>query len=338
MRGQIISIWHVCFFFLLATGSVQAANLLVVNDSYGIPASRILTVEAFGVLNNDSLDGLNAGEQGVTTTLITNVSKGSLTCPDNSALQLCADGSFEYTPNPSFNGEDTFQYQAEAATGETAIATVTLSACSGGPTIFSCWQKNSYLNKLSELSYSFFSEGFEGGAWDIVRTPDLGAAITAPSIISKGITWTSNHPNTNGISTVSGAARTGQWGGFDPVHGLATGTTTECDVDVPPISCRPHDGLSGSGTALHGVGGYFSGTIGANIAIVLDGTNQISIGRLPDSGHHFFAVIDTAGFSAFEFRELDGKVGQELFIFADDFTIATTGVLPNDPPVLAMIG
>jgi len=41
-------------------------------------------------------------------------------------------------------------------------------------------------------------------------------------------------------------------------------------------------------------------------------------------------VIDTrpAGFTQFEFREVDGKVGQALFIFADDFTLLTPAPSP----------
>jgi flagellar basal-body rod modification protein FlgD len=41
--------------------------------------------------------------------------------------------------------------------------------------------------------------------------------------------------------------------------------------------------------------------------------------------YEFFGAIDVrpGGFSEFEFRELDGKVGQSLLIFADDFTVLT---------------
>jgi hypothetical protein len=48
-----------------------------------------------------------------------------------------------------------------------------------------------------------------------------------------------------------------------------------------------------------------------------------------DHGHHFFGVIDRgSGFRKFSFVETDGKVGNELLIFADDFTFATA---PNIP-------
>ncbi|MBT8440002.1 MAG: DUF5011 domain-containing protein, partial [Gammaproteobacteria bacterium] len=54
---------------------------------------------------------------------------------------------------------------------------------------------------------------------------------------------------------------------------------------------------------------------------------------------HFMGVIDTAGINAFEYRELEGKVGQFLYIFGDDFTFATSATPPiNNAPILAPIG
>ena len=80
-----------CLFFL-ATGCAHAA-LETVDDSYGIPASGVLLVEPFGVLDNDTLDGQNAGENGVTAKLHTNVTKGTLSCPAGGS-GICDDGSF----------------------------------------------------------------------------------------------------------------------------------------------------------------------------------------------------------------------------------------------------
>jgi hypothetical protein len=67
--------------------------------------------------------------------------------------------------------------------------------------------------------------------------------------------------------------------------------------------------------------------MGASIVLVLDGNvnNQIGLGKLPGPGHQFFGVIDDSatGFTEFEFREVDGKVGQQRLIFGDDFTLAS---------------
>jgi len=186
--------------FLLATGIAHAAILVAVDDSYGIPLSQALQVEPFGVLENDTLDGENAGENGVTATLLTSVGKGTLTCP-GVGPGLCSDGSFEYTPGAVFDGADTFVYQAVSATETSTPTTVALSACSGGPQLFSCWHESAYLAKLAELGYSTFQEGFEGAAWNVARSPD-----SVNSVTSQGIVWTSNHTATNNIATGSGPA------------------------------------------------------------------------------------------------------------------------------------
>jgi len=204
------------------------------------------------------------------------------------------------------------------------------NACTDeGAGIFSCWTESAYRAKLAELGYGTYLEGFEGTSWDTVRST-FNTTNRAAEIISQGITWTSNHPETNNITTGGGPALSGMWGGYDPLHGVASGSSTTCDVDNPAQSCLFHDGLSGKillgGDSLHGVGAYITGTTGANIDIILDGVTRVSIGKLPDTGFQFMGVIDSAvpGFTGFEFQEQDGKVGQERQVFFDNFIIATS--------------
>jgi VCBS repeat-containing protein len=47
--------------------------------------------------------------------------------PQNGILSLGADGSFTYTPNPDFNGTDTFTYQVSDGVATSTIATVTIT-------------------------------------------------------------------------------------------------------------------------------------------------------------------------------------------------------------------
>ncbi len=321
---------------LFFVADLAHAQLLAQDDSFGIPFGQPLLVEALGVLNNDTLDGET--DIGLTAELVTPVTNGTLTCPDV-APGLCADGSFQYIPGPGFSGTASFTYQALDGATPSAAATVTLTDCAEvSPLIFSCWLESSYRAKLTELGYSTFLESFEGSVWDSVRST-FDTINSAPEITSQGITWTSNHPLDTTITTGAGPALTGSWGAYDPSHGFATGSTTECDVDTPPPNCLYHDGLSGKiapggdlgGDKLRGVGGYITGTTGANIAIILDGTTQVNVGALPDPGFHFFGLIDgtLSGFNGYEFRELDGKIGQARYIFGDDFIIATTSPPQN---------
>ncbi|MDW8419901.1 MAG: Ig-like domain-containing protein, partial [Chitinophagales bacterium] len=71
------------------------------NDNYTVPEDGVLTISAPGVMANDfDPDG------GIIT-----VSTPQITGPSNGTLTLNSNGSFTYTPNPNFNGLDTFVYR-----------------------------------------------------------------------------------------------------------------------------------------------------------------------------------------------------------------------------------
>jgi hypothetical protein len=288
------------------------------------------------VLDNDLLDDESAGESGATADLVTGVSHGSLALNPN--------GSFTYSPDSGFDGTDQFVYRVSFG-GVSDEASVTLSACTGGPQLFTCWKRGAFIAKAKELGHPRFVEGFEDDAvWGSARSPDTVLAVS-----SRGFEWRANDfdpthtdppqpppPPPNHITTGSGAARTGQWGIFDLGHGYATGTSVECDVDNPDAHCLYHDGVtirreSGSGP-LFGAGGWFDGTYGANVAIVLDGDwqNPIGGGKIGVGALQFFGVIDAGptGFTKIQFRETGGKIGQQLLIFADDFTLLAERNVP----------
>jgi hypothetical protein len=83
------------------------------DDAYGIDEDTMLTVAAAGVLANDVGGG----------TLFAVL----LTGPTNGSLTLNADGSFGYTPNPDFNGIDSFTYVASNGSAQSAAATVVIT-------------------------------------------------------------------------------------------------------------------------------------------------------------------------------------------------------------------
>jgi VCBS repeat-containing protein len=70
---------------------------------------------ALGVLANDS----DPDSATLTATAVDQ--------PANGTLALSADGSFTYTPNVGFSGQDTFTYQAGDGTDTSAPATVTIT-------------------------------------------------------------------------------------------------------------------------------------------------------------------------------------------------------------------
>jgi hypothetical protein len=305
--------------------TVVGAQLVAVDDSYGVPVAQPLVVETPGVLDNDSYNGEPAEDGGAVAELRVGPVFGNLVCESNAGIKLCPDGSFTYTPGVDFPGSDTFTYRATVGE-EQAEATVTLSACDGGPTVFVCWKEAEFLVKLSELGFGVFREGFEDDqAWALARSP-----FTAPSVVSQGIKWESNHPAPpaeNEITTGPGPARSGEWGVFDPSHGFATGTAQLCDVDNPPEHCLSKDGFTGirkpGENMLYAAGGYFTGSAFPKLVMILDGGEPIALGSAPN-GFQFYGVINTLGFESFRIEETDGKIGQARFVYAADFTFGTS--------------
>src|SRR5204863_4959098 len=85
------------------------------NDSYSVSAGATLTVNASGVLANDT----DADGDNLTASLAGGVSHGS--------LSFNANGSFSYTPTSGYLGPDSFTYRASDGITNSAAATVSLS-------------------------------------------------------------------------------------------------------------------------------------------------------------------------------------------------------------------
>jgi VCBS repeat-containing protein len=99
---------------IVDVGSWEDPSPRLVNDEYAMDEDEPLTVAAPGVLANDR-DPLG----GALTARVSGP-------PAHGTLTLNEDGSFVYTPNRDYNGEDTFTYTASNGSGY-AWATVTLT-------------------------------------------------------------------------------------------------------------------------------------------------------------------------------------------------------------------
>lgn len=85
---------------------------IAVNDAFS--GDQNTTINGNVLINDSDLDG-----DPLTTTLLTDVSKGSLVFNNN--------GSFTYTPNSGFSGSDTFEYTLSDGKGGSDIGTVNLT-------------------------------------------------------------------------------------------------------------------------------------------------------------------------------------------------------------------
>ena len=104
--------------FIIITNSPPVAQ----PDLYEVHFNTALTVEAPGVLENDS----DADDDELIA--------GLITPPANGTLALDEDGGFTYLPNTNFIGVDSFTYVANDGISGSAAATVTISVTDNAPT------------------------------------------------------------------------------------------------------------------------------------------------------------------------------------------------------------
>lgn len=186
--------------------------------------------------------------------------------------------------------------------------------------------ESAFLNTLIALGYAPHHEGFEDdNAWGAVRSL-VNDPNTAPSVTNLGITWTANNANSE-VTTGNGPVRTGEWGFYTLPHG-------------DPFNGINDGWIGSSSETLYAVGGWIeTNTPPASLALILDG-NEADPVDFPDdqlgTQHKFFGVIDTDGFTQFEFREIEAVPPDELkYIFGDDFFWATAADAVQPAPLLA---
>ena len=115
--------------WLMLPGEEETIGFLIVRktppeaepDSYNAHQGETLTISASGVLQNDT----DADWDTLTADLVADVSDGTLT--------LNSDGSFSYTSDSQFTGDDSFTYRAYDGTDYSDPVTVTISVSNGVP-------------------------------------------------------------------------------------------------------------------------------------------------------------------------------------------------------------
>jgi len=114
-------------------------------------------------------------------------------------------------------------------------------------------------------------------------------------------------------------------------------------TDVAEEETPQAAGTAPSPDSMLGVGGWIvASQVGSRLDLIItyDGGATTTAG-FPDHSltydHAFFGFIDTAGFTSFEYVEVDGTVNQPYFIFGDDFSFVVPGV-DTTPPTVVEIG
>jgi VCBS repeat-containing protein len=171
-----------------ATVSLNVTNTntapVAVNDSYSTNEDTMLTIAAAGVLSNDTdVDG---------NTLTAIVAVG----PTHGTLVLNANGSFTYTPAANYYGPDSFTYNANDGTinsASPATVSLTVNPVNDAPTITSI--ANQTINEDASTSALSFTIG------------DVETAATSLTV-SGNSSNTTLVPTANIVFGGSGASRT----------------------------------------------------------------------------------------------------------------------------------
>jgi len=186
---------------------------VAVADNYSTSEDTNLTVAAPGVLANDS----DVDSPSLTAVLVSG--------PSNAAsFGLNADGSFSYTPNPNFNGSDSFTYKANDGSldSNTVTVSITVTAVNDAPSITA--PASASTNEDTALAFTTISvNDVDAGAGNVTVT--LGVTNGTLTLAStSGLTVTGN-----GTSSVS-----------------ATGTLANLNVALNGLSYAPNANYNGS--------------------------------------------------------------------------------------------
>lgn len=212
-----------------------------------------------------------------------------------------------------------------------AIALLGATGAQAAVTTFCCdaAAKSNYLAAVTALgaAVNTVHEGFDVSPWG----PDtLSPDSVKPSVTNQGLIWTP-------LATTSYLATS--LGGGD-VH---DGTYLMFSVYYDIYGYLQHpspDGfaLTGDGSTLYGVGGWFKGFSGAKVSFVIDGdparVDFTGSEATLDNTWKFLGFVETAGFNGLEVIEVEEIEGDETnYFWVDDFDIGTTASTANSPPV-----
>src|SRR5438034_115038 len=111
--------------------SIQIGPSSTANDAFAIDDLRfnkVVAIDDAYAMNEDMIIDTAAQERpGVLANDTPGTTALLVAAPEHGSVTLNANGSFIYTPNPNFNGIDTFFYVAKAGDSESNIATVTIT-------------------------------------------------------------------------------------------------------------------------------------------------------------------------------------------------------------------
>ncbi|WP_421658339.1 Ig-like domain-containing protein [Leptothermofonsia sp. ETS-13] len=195
----------------------------VVNDIYSTTLNTPLNVTLPGVLANDS-----DLESSITAILVDPTTRGN--------VLLQSDGSFVYTPNAGFTGNDFFTYRANDGFVNSALATVNITVAPNATPVANPDTYNVNLNNSLVVPYTFGTTTIAGVLSNDVDTDPLTASlVTGPT--QGNLSLNSDGSFTYTPTVVVGGIDTFVYQASDGISSSnATVTITIRDSSAPPTA------------------------------------------------------------------------------------------------------
>jgi VCBS repeat-containing protein len=210
--------------FSIGSGCNTNTAPSAVGDSYSTAEDMPLSVSANGVLSNDT----DAENNPLTAVIVTNPANAS-------SFTLNANGSFDYTPNPDFNGSDSFTYKANdgQADSNTVTVTITVNAVNDAPSL-SGVPSSATINELAAYGFTASASDIDSASNSLVFSL-IGAPTGAGINASTGLfSWTPDE--TQGPGNYPFTVRVSD--GFVNTDAVITLTVNEVNV-APSLSNVP---------------------------------------------------------------------------------------------------
>ena len=289
-------------------------------DAYQADPDTLLSVAAPGVLDNDTdvdLDTLQAQ-------LVTDVTSGT--------LALAADGSFDYTPDPGFTGNDSFTYLANDGVDDSNTVTVTLTVLAP-PTVVA----DGYGTPEDSPLVVPAATGVLDNDTDVNPPDDLTAAVVTPpgngALTAFGADGSFTYvpaANFNGVDSFVYAATDGGNG----ASAQATVTLTVSAVNDAPVAVD--DSYAGGVDTLIIIDAV-AGVLGNDTDVDLDPLQTVLITDVANGTLN----LNTDG--SFDYLPDPGFTGDDTFTYQADDGLAQSstttvtisiGAGPAEPPRL----
>ena len=205
------------------------------NDTYGTNEDTVLNVPAPGVLGND------ADVEGDPLTAI------KVSDPLYGSVTLNADGSFTYTPNANFNGNDSFTYKANDGTTDSNVVTVTITI---NPVNDPPVANGDSYSTIKNTPLTVSAPGVLGNDTDPENNPLTAVLVSGPSH-ANSFTLNSNGsfeytPALNFVGTDNFVYKAND-GSDDSIMATVTIIVVPPEAPLPPALSSPTNGATGLG-------------------------------------------------------------------------------------------